>query len=72
VNKFNNGVTAYYKNKTNPVQQPWTIATISDTVSKIPGTKKTSKQYRLIKKYDIMEVGDSKYLIKKRKNHDEA
>lgn len=76
VNKFNNEVTNYYKNKTNAVKQPWTIATISDAVSeiadsKIPGTKKNSKQYRLIKKYDIMEVGDSKYLVKKRKNHDE-
>jgi len=61
----------------NAVKQPWTIATISDAVSeiaaaKIPGTKKNSKQYRLIKKYDIMEVGGSKYLVKKRKNHDEA
>lgn len=76
VNKFNNKVTNYYKNKTNTVKQPWTIAKISDAVSemaasKVPGTKKNSKQYRLIKKYDIMEVGDSKYLIKKRKNHDE-
>lgn len=77
VNKFNNEVTAYYENKVNAVKQPWTITTISDAVSeiaaaKIPGTKKNSKQYRLIKKYDIMEVGDSKYLVKKRKNHDEA
>ena len=45
VNKFNNEVTNYYKNKTNAVKQPWTIATISDAVSeiaasKIPGTKK--------------------------------
>lgn len=64
VNKFNNEVINYYKNKTNAVKQPWTIAIISDAVSeiaasKIPGTKKNSKQYRLIKKYDIMEVGDS-------------
>jgi hypothetical protein len=45
MNKFNNEVTNYYKNKTNAVKQPYTIATISDAVSeiaafKIPGTKK--------------------------------
>jgi hypothetical protein len=45
MNKFNNEVTNYYKNKTNAVKQPWTIATIFDAVSKIaaskiPGTKK--------------------------------
>jgi hypothetical protein len=54
MNKFNNEVTNYYKNKTNAVKQPWTITTIFDTVfkiaaSKISGTKKNSKQYRLIK-----------------------
>lgn len=54
MNKFNNEVSAYYKNKTNAVKQPRTISTISDAVSKIaafkiPGTKKTGKQYRLIK-----------------------
>jgi len=49
VNKFNNEVTSYYKNKTNAVKQPWTIATISYAVSeivasKIPGTKKKKKE----------------------------
>jgi hypothetical protein len=59
MNKFNNEVTNYYKNKTKAVKQPRIIATIFDAVSeiaasKIPGTKKNSKQYRLIKKYDII------------------
>jgi len=70
-NKFNNKVTAFYEKKVNVVKQPWTIATISDAISKIaaakiPGTIKNGEQYRLIEKYDVMKVGDSKYLVKKK------
>lgn len=76
-NKFNNKVTDFYEKKVNVVKQPWTIATISDAISKIaaaeiPGTIKNGEQYSLIEKYDVMKVGDSKYLVKKRKNPNEA
>ena len=58
------------------VKKPWTNSTVEEAIREIldsnnPEKKKTSRQYGLTKKYDTMEVGEKRVLIKKRKSNED-
>lgn len=73
---FNEKMKEYSNKNEDVVKKPWTSASIEDAIREIldsnnPEKKKTSRQYRLTRKYDTMEVGDKRVLIKKMRSNED-
>nr|XP_022909519.1 uncharacterized protein LOC111420713 [Onthophagus taurus] len=73
---FNAQMKEYCNKSENVVKKPWTKATVEEAIREIldannPEKKKTSRQYGLTRKYDTMEIGETRVLIKKRRSNED-
>nr|XP_022905082.1 KRAB-A domain-containing protein 2-like [Onthophagus taurus] len=73
---FNAQMKEYCNKSENVVKKPWTKATVEEVIREIldannPEKKKTSRQYGLTRKYDTMEIGETRVLIKKRRSNED-